>query len=58
MGQFDSADTWMTIAEGYAARGQTADAVRRADSARCAQRPRDFTLWVGLGNACPTMPGR
>ena len=27
MGQFDAADTWMTISEGYASRGQTADAV-------------------------------
>ena len=50
LGQFDAADTWMTISEGYAARGQTADAVGVMNSAIRA-RPTDFALWVGLGNA-------
>ena len=50
MGQFSAADTWMTISEGYAARGQTADAVGVMNSAIRA-RPTDFAMWVGLGNA-------
>ena len=50
MGQFDAADTWMTISEGYAARGKTADAVGVMNSAIRA-RPTDYAMWVGLGNA-------
>ena len=50
MGQFSAADTWMTISEGYAARGQTEDAVAVMNSAIRA-RPTDFAMWVGLGNA-------
>ena len=50
LGQFNAADTWMTISEGYASRGQTADAVGVMNSAIRA-RPTDFALWVGLGNA-------
>ena len=50
LGQFNAADTWMTISEGYAARGQTQDAVGVMNSAIRA-RPTDFALWVGLGNA-------
>jgi len=50
LGQFDAADTWMTISEGYASRGQTEDAVGVMNSAIRA-RPTDFALWVGLGNA-------
>ncbi len=50
MGQFGAADTWMTISEGYAARGQTQDAVGVMNSAIRA-RPTDFAMWVGLGNA-------
>ena len=50
LGQFDAADTWITISEGYAARGRTADAVGVMNSAIRA-RPTDFALWVGLGNA-------
>ena len=50
LGQFNAADTWMTISEGYAARGQTEDAVGVMNSAIRA-RPTDFALWVGLGNA-------
>lgn len=49
-GQFTVADTWMTISEGYAARGRTADAVGVMNSGIRA-RPTDFALWVGLGNA-------
>lgn len=50
LGQFTAADTWMTISEGYASRGRTADAVGVMNSAIRA-RPTDFALWVGLGNA-------
>lgn len=50
LGQFNAADTWITISEGYAARGQTQDAVGVMSSAIRA-RPTDFALWVGLGNA-------
>ena len=50
MGQFTAADTWITISEGYAARGNTADAVGVMNSAIRA-RPTDYALWVGLGNA-------
>jgi cytochrome c-type biogenesis protein CcmH len=50
MGQFDAADRWLTISEGYAARGQTEDAVGVMNSAIRA-RPNEYALWVGLGNA-------
>ncbi len=50
MGQFSAADTWTTISEGYASRGQTADAVGVMNSAVRA-RPTDYQMWVGLGNA-------
>ncbi|MDQ3078323.1 MAG: tetratricopeptide repeat protein [Pseudomonadota bacterium] len=50
MGQFSAADTWITISEGYASRGQTQDAVGVMNSAIRA-RPTDYAMWVGLGNA-------
>lgn len=50
MGQFTAADTWITISEGYASRGQTEDAVGVMNSAVRA-RPTDYAMWVGLGNA-------
>lgn len=50
MGQFTAADTWTTIAEGYASRGKTQDAVGVMRSAIRA-RPTDYAMWVGLGNA-------
>jgi cytochrome c-type biogenesis protein CcmH len=50
LGQFSAADTWMTISEGYASRGKTADAVGVMNSAIRAS-PTDFAMWVGLGNA-------
>lgn len=50
MGRFTPADTWMTISEAYASRGQTADAVGVMNSAIRA-RPTDYAMWVGLGNA-------
>jgi cytochrome c-type biogenesis protein CcmH len=50
MGQFTAADTWITISESFASRGQTQDAVGVMNSAIRA-RPTDYALWVGLGNA-------
>jgi cytochrome c-type biogenesis protein CcmH len=50
MGQFTAADTWMTISESFASRGQTQDAVGVMNSAVRA-RPTDYAMWVGLGNA-------
>lgn len=50
MGQFTTADRWLTISEGYASRGKTEEAVGVLRSAIRAH-PRDYALWVGLGNA-------
>jgi cytochrome c-type biogenesis protein CcmH/NrfG len=50
MGQFSAADTWITISESFAARGETRDAVGVMNSAIRA-RPTDYAMWVGLGNA-------
>ena len=50
MGQFTAADTWITISESFASRGQTKDAVGVMNSAIRA-RPTDYAMWVGLGNA-------
>ena len=50
MGQFNGADRWLIIADSFAQRGQTADAVGVMRSAVRAH-PRDYQLWVGLGNA-------
>ena len=50
MGQFTTADRWTIIADSFAQRGQTADAVGIMRSAVRAH-PNDYQLWVGLGNA-------
>lgn len=50
MGQFDYADTWLNIADALASRGNTEDAARLLQ-AQVARHPRDYKLWVGLGNA-------
>ena len=50
MGQFDRSDSWFTIADNYASRGKTADAVGVMRSA-VREHPRNYKLWVGLGNA-------
>lgn len=50
MGQFDSSDSWFIIADNYASRGKTEDAVGVFRSAVRAH-PRNYKLWVGLGNA-------
>ena len=50
MGQFDYADTWLNMADALASRGNTADAAKLLQT-QVARHPRDYKLWVGLGNA-------
>ena len=50
LGRFTRSETWLIIAESYAARGKTADAVGLIQSGLRAH-PDDYVLWVGLGNA-------
>ncbi|HEU0310439.1 MAG TPA: tetratricopeptide repeat protein [Sphingomicrobium sp.] len=49
-GQFDYADTWLNMADALASRGKTEDAARLLQ-AQVARHPRDYKLWLGLGNA-------
>lgn len=50
MGQFDYADTWLNMADALASRGNTEDAAKLL-AVQAARHPRDYKLWVGLGNA-------
>ena len=50
MGQFDYSDTWLNMADALASRGNTEDAARLLQ-AQVTRHPRDYKLWVGLGNA-------
>ena len=50
IGQFTGSERWLILADSYAARGKTEDAVGLVQSGLRAH-PDDFTLWVGLGNA-------
>ena len=50
MGQFDYSDSWLNMADALASRGNTEDAARLL-AAQVARHPRDYKLWVGLGNA-------
>lgn len=50
LGQFDSSDAWLTVAEGYQRRGDTAAGAQLIKSA-LRQDPNNFKLWIGLGNA-------
>lgn len=50
MGQFDYADSWLNLADALASRGNTEDAAKLLQS-QVARHPRDYKLWVGLGNA-------
>ncbi|MEO5810163.1 MAG: tetratricopeptide repeat protein [Sphingomicrobium sp.] len=50
MGSFTNADHWLIIADSFERRGNTADAVGLLRSA-VREHPRDYVLWVGLGNA-------
>ena len=50
LGQFNRSSNWLIIADSYSARGETEDAARLLQSAVRAH-PRDFSLWLALGNA-------
>ena len=50
MGQFTRSEHWMIIADSFASRGKTEDAVGLIQSG-LRSHPDDYTLWVGLGNA-------
>jgi cytochrome c-type biogenesis protein CcmH len=50
LGQFHRSSHWLIIADSYAARGKTQDAVGLLRSAVRAH-PDDYALWLGLGNA-------
>ena len=50
LGQFTSSERWLILADSYASRGKTQDAVGLVQSGLRAH-PDDFALWVGLGNA-------
>lgn len=49
-GRFDYADTWLNMADALASRGNTLDAAKLLQT-QAARHPRDYKLWVGLGNA-------
>ncbi|CAA9489721.1 MAG: hypothetical protein AVDCRST_MAG09-85 [uncultured Sphingomonas sp.] len=50
LGRFNSSDRWLTIADSFASRGNTEDAVGVIRSGLRAD-PDDLGLWIGLGNA-------
>lgn len=50
LGQFNQSSHWLIIADSYAARGKTAEAAGILQAAVQAH-PRDYALWLGLGNA-------
>lgn len=50
IGQFNRSSHWLIISDSYAARGNTRDAVGILQAAT-RQHPRDYALWLGLGNA-------
>ena len=50
LGRFSASDHWLIIADSLASRGKTQDSVGILRSAIRAH-PRDYGLWVGLGNA-------
>lgn len=49
-GQFTTSERWLIIADSYAARGKSEDAVGLVQ-AGLREHPDDYVLWVGLGNA-------
>ena len=49
-GQFDYADIWLNMADALASRGRTEDAAKLLQT-QAARHPRDYKLWLGLGNA-------
>lgn len=50
LGRFSGSEHWLIMADSLASRGKTQDAVGILKSAIRAH-PRDYGLWVGLGNA-------
>ena len=50
LGQFDTADRWLTLADAYGRQGDTQGAAEIIEAA-LRQHPRDPDLWVGLGAA-------
>lgn len=50
LGQFNQSGRWLMMADSFAARGKTRDAVGIV-RAGLRQHPEDAGLWVGLGNA-------
>jgi cytochrome c-type biogenesis protein CcmH/NrfG len=50
LGQFDTADHWLTMADSYARQGDTEGAAQLIGSALRAH-PDNPTLWIGYGNA-------
>ena len=50
LGRFSASEHWLLMADALASRGKTQDAVGILQSAIRAH-PRDYGLWVGLGNA-------
>jgi cytochrome c-type biogenesis protein CcmH len=49
-GRFYSTEHWLIMADSKAAQGKTGDAVGLIQSG-IREHPRDYSLWVGLGNA-------
>jgi cytochrome c-type biogenesis protein CcmH len=50
LGQFTASERWLILADSFASRGKTQDAVGLVQSGLRAH-PNDDVLWVGLGNA-------
>lgn len=57
LGQFNRSSHWLIISDSYASRGETRDAAGILQSAIRAH-PRDYALWLGLGNALTDHAGR
>lgn len=50
IGQFNRSSHWLIIADSFSSRGNTRDAAGILQSA-VRSHPRDYALWLGLGNA-------
>ena len=50
LGQFTASERWLIIADSFAERGKTEEAVGLVQSGLRAH-PDDYVLWIGLGNA-------
>lgn len=49
MGRFTRSERWLTMADSIASRGNSVDAANLLVAA-VKQHPRDYSLWIGLGN--------